>query len=161
MDERVLSLMAPEVRVADTAERAQIEGMANWPLSPEGFAKALAFDRAFYLAGGVLASGVDPTGNGGALPGLGNQRGYEILIEGKFTPEEAVQVVSLSGAKILGMADQLGSIEQGKLADLVLIRGDLRSDPTIIQNVVTVFKDGRGYDSAKLIAATKGRVGID
>ncbi len=53
----------------------------------------------------MLASGVDPTGNGGALPGLGDQRGYEILIEGKFTPEQAVQIVSLNGAKILGMAD--------------------------------------------------------
>jgi hypothetical protein len=159
--ERTLSLMAPEVRSAYVAERARIDSAPDWPLTPEGFARALAFDLTFYRAGGVLASGVDPTGNGGALPGLGDQRGYELLIEGKFTPEQAVQVVTLNGARILGNADQFGSIEQGKVADLVLIQGDLRADPEVIQYVVTVFKDGVGYDSSKLIAATKGRVGID
>lgn len=160
-DARVLELMAPEVREAYVAERTRIDSMSNWPLTAEGFARALAFDLAFYRAGGVLASGVDPTGNGGALPGLGDQRGYELLIEGKFTPEEAVQVVSLNGAKILGIAGQYGSIEAGKVADLVLIAGDLRTNPTVIQQVQIVFKDGIGYDSARLIAATKGRVGID
>jgi imidazolonepropionase-like amidohydrolase len=160
-DERVLNLMAPEVRTAYVAERAQIDSTTNWPLTEAGFARALAFDKAFYDAGGVLASGVDPTGNGGALPGLGDQRGYEILIEGKFTPEQAVQIVSLNGAKILGIADVFGSVEQGKVADLVLMNGDLRSDPKVIQNVEIVFKDGVGYDSPKLIQATKGRVGID
>jgi imidazolonepropionase-like amidohydrolase len=109
----------------------------------------------------VLASGVDPTGNGGALPGLGDQRGYELLIEGKFSSEQAVQVLTLNGAKILGIADRFGTVERGKVADLVLLEGDLRTDPTFIRNVVTVFKDGVGYDAPKLIAATKGRVGID
>ena len=94
-DPRVLDLMAPEVRTAYVAERTQIDTTTNWPLTAEGFARSLAFDLAFYKAGGVLASGVDPTGNGGALPGLGDQRGYEILIEGKFTPEQAVQVAEL------------------------------------------------------------------
>ena len=160
-DPRVLDLMAPEVRTAYVAERTQIDTTTNWPLTAEGFARSLAFDLAFYKAGGVLASGVDPTGNGGALPGLGDQRGYEILIEGKFTTEQAVQVVTLNGAKILGIADVYGSIAPGKIADLVLIRGDLRTDPKVIQQVEIVFKDGVGYDSPKLIAATKGRVGID
>ena len=47
------------------------------------------------------------------------------------------------------------------MADLVLLQGDLRTSPTVIENVVIVFKDGVGYDSPKLILATKGRVGID
>jgi len=158
---RTLDLMAPAVREAYLADRAHIDSMPSWPLTSEGFARALAFDKAFYDAGGVLGSGVDPTGNGGALPGFGDQRGYELLIEGKFTPEQAVQVVTLNGAKILGVADRFGSIVPGKVADLVLINGDLRTDPKIIENVQLVFKDGVGYDSAKLIAATKGRVGID
>lgn len=158
---RTLDLMAPAVREAYLADRAQIDTTPNWPLTSDGFARALAFDKAFYDAGGVLGSGVDPTGNGGALPGFGDQRGYELLIEGKFTPEQAVQVVTLNGAKILGVSDRFGSIAPGKVADLVLIDGDLRTDPKVIENVVLVFKDGVGYDSAKLIAATKGRVGID
>jgi imidazolonepropionase-like amidohydrolase len=130
-------------------------------MSAGGFQRALAFDKAFYDAGGTLASGVDPTGNGGALPGFGDQRGYELLREAGFTAEQAVQVVSLNGAKILGVSDRLGSVEKGKVADVVLLRGDLVKDPSAIRNVEVVFKDGVGYDPAKLIAAVKGRVGID
>jgi len=57
--------------------------------------------------------------------------------------------------------DSLGSVEPGKLADLVVLAGDLTADLGVIRNVTTVFKDGIGYDSARLIAAAKGRVGID
>ena len=42
-----------------------------------------------------------------------------------------------------------------------IIHGDLTSNASVIRNVTTVFKDGVGYDSAKLLAAVKGRVGID
>jgi len=79
-DERSLSLMAPAVREAYLADRQQIDTTSNWPLTPGGFERALAFDKAFYDAGGVLGSGVDPTGNGGALPGLGDQRGQVVAI---------------------------------------------------------------------------------
>jgi len=160
-DARVLDLMAPEVRAAYTAERAYIDSMSSSPLQEAGFKRALAFDKAFYDAGGVLASGVDPTGNGGALPGLGDQRGDELLREGGFGTEQAVQVVTLNGARVLGVADRWGSIEKGKVADLVLLKGDLTAETSVIRNPVTVFKDGIGYDSAKLIAAVRGRVGIN
>ncbi len=160
-DARVLDLMAPEVRAAYTAERAFIDSARTWPLTRDGFARALAFDRAFFAAGGILGNGLDPTGNGGALPGLGDQRGYELLREAGLTTEQAVQVCTLNGARILGVADRLGSIEAGKIADLVLLSGDLSADPLVIRNPVTVFKDGVGYDSARLIAVVRGRVGIN
>jgi len=158
---RVLDLMAPEVRASYVAERAFIDSSKNWPLTAEGFKRALEFDRAFFQAGGILANGVDPTGNGGALPGLGDQRGYELLVEAGFAPHEAVQVVTLNGARVLGIADSLGSLEKGKVADLVLLRGDLSADASVIRNPVTVFKSGVGYDSAKLLNAVRGRVGIN
>ena len=160
-DERSLELMEPAVRVAYVANRQYIDSVPNYIFTTDGFARALAFDKAFFLAGGLLGNGVDPTGNGGALPGFGDQRGYELLREAGLTTEQAVQVVSYNGARILGVADKLGSVEKGKLADLVLLQGDLTSDPSVIRNVVTVFKDGYGYDPKKLIDAVRGRVGID
>jgi len=60
----------------------------------------------------------------------------------------------------MGVDDELGTIEAGKLADLVVLRGDLESDAAIIRNVTVVFKDGVGYDSEKLIDSVKGMVGI-
>jgi imidazolonepropionase-like amidohydrolase len=160
-DERTLELMTAEVREAYLRDRAFIDSSTVWPFTEQGFQRALAFDRAFFAAGGVLASGVDPTGNGGALPGFGDQRAYELLLEAGLTTEQAVQVVTLNGAKVLGEAGKVGSVEKGKRADLVLLDGDLARDGAVIRKPVTVFKDGVGYDSAKLIAATKGRVGIN
>lgn len=160
-DERSLELMTPAVRSAYLANRQFIDSASTWILTSGGFARALAFDKAFYAAGGVLGNGVDPTGNGGALPGFGDQRGYELLREAGLTAEQAVQVVTLNGARILGVSKTLGSVEKGKTADLVLLKGDLTTDPSVIRNVVTVFKDGVGYDPTRLIDAVRGRVGID
>ncbi len=122
---------------------------------------AMAYEKAFLDAGGLLAAGVDPTGNGGALPGYGDQRNFELFREAGFTPEQAVQVLSANGAKVLGVYDELGSIEVGKIADLAVMEGDLTTDASAIKRVVTVFKDGVGYDSEKLFAAVQGRVGIN
>jgi imidazolonepropionase-like amidohydrolase len=154
-DERTLEAMSPEVRDAYLKMRAQIDTAKNWTFTPAMLKNAMQFERDFAKAGGRLAAGV------GALPGFGDQRNYELLIEAGFTPPQVVQIMTANGAKILGVFDKLGSVEKGKLADLVVLQGDLTSDPGVIRKVSTVFKDGVGYDSAKLIAAVKGRVGID
>ena len=160
-DERTLDLMTPAVRTAYLAQRAYIDTTKGWVFTPDGFKRSLAFDKAFYAAGGILGSGVDPTGNGGALPGFGDQRGYELLREAGLNAEQAVQVVTWNGARVLGVDKDLGSVTPGKIADLVLLRGDLAADPSVIRNVVTVYKDGVAYDPTKLIDAVRGRVGVN
>jgi imidazolonepropionase-like amidohydrolase len=160
-DERTLEAMSPEVREAYMRMRNQIDTTKGSPLTSAVLKNAMDFERAFVQAGGRLAAGVDPTGFGGALPGYGDQRNYELLVEAGFTPAQTVQIMSANGAKILGVYDKLGSVEKGKLADLVVLQGDLAANPSVIRKVTTVFKDGVGYDSAKLLAAVKGRVGID
>jgi imidazolonepropionase-like amidohydrolase len=160
-DERTLEAMSPEVREAYLKMRTRIDTATSWAFTPAVLKNAMEFERAFVAAGGRLAAGVDPTGFGGALPGFGDQRNYELLIEAGFTPPQVVQIMSANGAKILGVYDKVGSVEKGKLADLVVLQGDLTTDPSVIRKVTTVFKDGVGYDSAKLIAAVKGRVGIN
>ena len=161
-DERTLDAMTAEVRTRYLADRAQIDAAGeNWPFSQASLQRAMAFEVEFVRAGGLLAGGVDPTGNGGALPGYGDQRGVELLVEAGFSPANAVKIYSSNGAKVLGVDKDLGTVETGKLADLVLLRGDISTDASVIKNTVTVFKDGVGYDSAKLIAAVKGRVGIN
>jgi hypothetical protein len=142
------------------ATREAIQRGANQSVMPQVFRKAQDFEVAFVRAGGLLAAGVDPTGNGGALPGFGDQRNHELLVEAGFTPVESIQILTLNGARILGNDDELGSVEEGKLADLVVIRGDPSTNPAEIRNVVTVFKDGIGYDAGRLIDAVKGVVGI-
>jgi len=160
LEERVLELMAPEVRAEYLATREQIAATAGANPWPELFARAQAYERAFVEAGGLLAAGVDPTGIGGALAGLGDQRNLELLVEAGFTPVEAIQIMTANGAKVLGEYERYGSIEPGKLAELVVIDGDPVARPAEIRNVTLVFKDGLGFDGPKLIESTKGIVGI-
>jgi imidazolonepropionase-like amidohydrolase len=160
LEQRVLDAMSPEVRGEYLTTRARLAEPGSFGISPAVFRKAQEFDVAFVRAGGLLAAGVDPTGNGGALPGFGDQRNFELLIEAGFTPVEAIQIMSANGAKVLGAFDQYGSIATGKRADLIVINGNPIAAPADIRKVTLVFKDGVGYDSAKLIDSVRGIVGI-
>jgi hypothetical protein len=122
--------------------------------------KEMDFEVAFVKAGGLLLGGPDPTGNGGVLPGFGDQREIELLVEAGLTPLQAIQVLTENGAKYLGRQDQIGTLAAGKQADLVLIKGDPSKTIDDIENVETVFKVGVGYDSKKLIESVRGQVGI-
>src|SRR5262245_23862973 len=160
-DARVLDAMDPGVRDSYMKMRQQIDSSREGWVAQEAFKNAMAFERAFVDAGGLMAAGVDPTGIGGALAGFGDQRNYELLIEAGFTPAQVVQIMTLNGAKILGVQQTLGTVETGKLADLVVLHGNLTTDPSVIRSPTIVFKDGVGYDSAKLIASVQGRVGVN
>ncbi|HJU85889.1 MAG TPA: amidohydrolase family protein [Gemmatimonadota bacterium] len=160
LDQRMLDLMAPEAREEYLETRAEIAATADSSAWPQLFQKAQAYEKAFFDAGGLLAAGVDPTGIGGALAGLGDQRNYELLVEAGFTPVQAIQIMTANGAKVLGEYERYGSIEPGKLAELAVVEGDPVARPAEIRNVVLVFKDGLGYDAPKLIESTKGIVGI-
>jgi hypothetical protein len=122
--------------------------------------KEMDFEVAFAKAGGLLLAGPDPTGNGGVLPGFGDQREVELLVEAGFTPVQAIQVATENGAKYLGRDDRIGTLAAGKQADMVLIKGDPSKNIEDLENVETVFKAGIGYDSARLIEAVRGQVGI-
>jgi imidazolonepropionase-like amidohydrolase len=119
----------------------------------------LALEHAFAVAGGLLLSGPDPTGRGDVLPGFGDQRGIELLVEGGFAPAEAIRIATLNGAAYLGRQKEIGSVATGKNADLVVIKGDPSQRISDIENVEIVFKDGIGYDSQKLLNSVRGRYG--
>ncbi|MGQ0561239.1 MAG: amidohydrolase family protein [Gemmatimonadota bacterium] len=160
LDTRMLAAMSSETREEYLATRKRLAENPQAASSPEVFKKAMAYERAFAAAGGLLGAGADPTGNGGALAGFGDQRNHELLVEAGFTPLESIRIMTLNGAKILGVERDLGSLEVGKIADLAVVRGDPASTPRDIRNVTLVFKDGVGYDSAKLIESVQGTVGV-
>jgi hypothetical protein len=125
----------------------------------QAYKNDLGLERQFVAAGGLLLAGPDPTGNGGVIPGFGDQRAIELLVEAGFSPLEAIRIGTLNGATYLGLADRIGSIAAGKDADLVVIRGNPAANIADIEKVETVFKDGVGYDTAKLLDSVKGRYG--
>lgn len=121
--------------------------------------KEMEFEREFVKAGGLLMTGVDPTGWGGVVAGFGDQRGVELLVQAGFPPEEAIRIATLNGAMFLGEDSRIGTLATGKQADIVIVRGNPAANIRDIRNVQLVFKDGVGYDPAKLIESVHGMVG--
>lgn len=157
LQRRTLDAMSAE------SARSYLIARANIPMdSPYGalMRKEMDFEVAFSKAGGLLLGGPDPTGNGGVLPGFGDQREIELLVEAGLTPVQAIQVMTQNGAIYMGQQDRIGTLAAGKQADIVLIKGDPSKNIADIENVETVFKSGVGFDSAKLIESVSGQVGI-
>lgn len=158
LDTAAMALLDPATRAEIEANHAGVA--AGGFVVPERLLrKMMEWERAFVAAGGLLGSGSDPWGTG-FLPGSGNLRNYELLVEAGFAPEAAVGIMTLNGARILGEESRIGSVEAGKAADLVVVRGDPVRTPEDIYRVVTVFRDGVGFDAAALREAVRGRVGI-
>ena len=164
---RVLEALSPDarslllerrVRSSDSAAIRKRYGtdVSPWPAAVK---KEMEFEYAFAKAGGLLLAGLDPTGMGGILAGFGDQREVELLVEAGFTPLEAIHIATANGAQYLGEADRIGTLAAGKQADLVVIKGDPSTNIEEIEKVELVFKDGVGYDSAKLIDSVRGMVG--
>jgi imidazolonepropionase-like amidohydrolase len=168
LQQRVLDAMSVEAQNQFLKARVQFALPRRDPKTgdvvpdpfPAAFSLEMKFERAFVKAGGLLLAGEDPTGIGGDLAGFGDQREVELLVEAGFTPLEAIHIATANGAQYLGELDRIGTIAPGKQADLVVIKGDPSKKIDDIENVETVFKDGVGYDSAKLIESVRGLVGI-
>jgi hypothetical protein len=154
---RVLEAMSAESAQSYLTARARVP--MDTPVTAL-MKKEMDFEVAFVKAGGLLLAGPDPTGNGCVLPGFGDQREIELLVEAGFTPVEAIHIATENGATYLGQQDRIGTLAPGKQADLVLVKGDPSKNIEDIENVETVFKAGVGYDSKKLIDSVKGQVGI-
>jgi imidazolonepropionase-like amidohydrolase len=158
LDPRLYEALAPQI---GTAVRTWYDSSQKKSDSAERVAlhKAMAFERAFVRAGGLLGAGSDPCCLT-EIAGYGDQRNFELLREAGFSAEEAVQIMTLNGARVLGIADHVGSIAAGKQADLVVLDGDPTLRPSDIRKVTLVFRHGMGYDVPALTASIHGMVGL-
>jgi len=157
---RVLDALSPDARSnllarhtggAQREDRLDVEALLKLEMQ---------FERAFAKAGGQLLAGCDPTGNGAALAGYGDQREVELLVEAGFTPIEALKIASFDGALWLGAQERIGAIGQGRDADLVVVKGDPSRNISDIEKIEIVFKEGVAYDPQKLVESVRGLVGI-
>jgi imidazolonepropionase-like amidohydrolase len=98
------------------------------------------FSRA-YRAGVKIAFGTDQ----GVAPHGDNAREFQYMVEGGMPPLEAIRAATLYGATVMGWADRLGTVEAGKLADIVAVPGDPVKDIGVMTRVSFVMKDGAIY----------------
>jgi imidazolonepropionase-like amidohydrolase len=113
----------PEASVKKAREVAEIHRAS--------FAKAVA-------AGVKVAMGTDS----GVTPHGKNLRELELMVEGGMTPMQAIVATTRSAAELMGLEDELGTLESGKRADLVVVDGDPLDVATLDQRIEAVYQDG-------------------
>jgi imidazolonepropionase-like amidohydrolase len=98
------------------------------------------FGRA-YKAGVKVAFGTDQ----GVAPHGDNAKEFQFMVEAGMPAIEAIRAATLNGATVMGMEKDLGTIEAGKLADIVAVQGDPVKDITTMMKMAMVMKDGVVY----------------
>ena len=155
-----LDLLIPEIR--EQYEKSW-DGVQAKPKPDQValFAKLGKLEKRFVEAGGLLMAGTDPTGYGGVVPGYSSKRQIELLVENGFRFEDAIKISTLNGAKFLGRDKDIGTLEVGKRADIVVVDGDPLAQTSAIENMPLVFKNGVGYKTEAIFAAMKNTVGLN
>lgn len=103
-----------------------------------------AFRRAH--SGGVrIAFGTDS----GVSPHGENAQEFALMVEGGMTPAEAIRSATVTAAELLGLSAELGTLEPGKAADLIAVRGDPLSDVRALERVTFVMRDGVVHKHAR------------
>ncbi len=154
MDDEAMELMkqhgtyyVPTIMAGDwVAEKAEIDGFFPELVRPKAAAIGPVIQETFgkaYRAGVKIAFGTD---SGVSAHGE-NAEEFALMVEAGMPPMEAIQSATMTTAELLEIEDDLGSVETGKIADLVAVEGDPLSDITLLQNVTFVMKDGVVYKS--------------
>ncbi|MBI4481362.1 MAG: amidohydrolase family protein [Acidobacteria bacterium] len=110
----------------------------------EGYKKIETFVRAFSQAGGKLLAGSDPVTTG--IPGLGIHQEMELMVDAGVSPTEALKSATLYAAELIHKEKELGTVEAGKLADLVVLGGNPLERIDNTQKVERVILDGKIVD---------------
>jgi hypothetical protein len=119
--------------------------MLRHPEEDYNYREAAAGATAIHAAGGHIA-----LGGHGEMYGLQAHWEMALLAEGGMPPHDVLRVATLHGAEALGLATELGSLEPGKLADLVVLDADPLADIRHTERVRYVMKNGALYDGATL-----------
>ena len=126
------------------AEKAKIDGFFPSVVRPKAAEIGPLIQKTFsnaYKAGVKIAYGTDT----GVSEHGDNGGEFALMVEGGMPAIEAIRSATYHGAKLLRVDDELGTIEAGKLADLVAVQGDPLKDITLMTNISFVMKDGVVY----------------
>ena len=114
---------------------------------------------AFHKAGGKITLGTDHVSNGDHLPGFGVHRELDALVRSGIPAADALKIATINGARALKIDKDHGSIDTGKVADLVVVNGNPLENIRHTRNVKLVVRAGKIYEAAKLLDRVKGKLG--
>jgi imidazolonepropionase-like amidohydrolase len=101
--------------------------------------------RALYLAGVPIVAGTDK-----AVPAHSLHRELELYVQAGLTPMQVIQLATIGSARVMGMDREVGSIEPGKRADMILVDGNPLENFADLRKIHRVITNGRAYDPAEL-----------
>jgi imidazolonepropionase-like amidohydrolase len=125
------------------------------------FTQRLLELKTFYDAGGenLLIVGTDEPVYTSLLPGFAYHRELLAMTYAGLSPVVVLKAATINGATALGVDDRLGSVEPGKLADLVVVRGNPIDDIKAARNIRLVIKEGIVHDPNVLLRSAEGKIG--
>lgn len=127
-----------------TADSAKIPGYYSDIVTPKALVVGPKIQATFtkaYKAGVKIAFGTDA----GVFTHGKNWKEFVYMVEGGMPPLEAISSATVSASELLGVSEILGTIEKGKLADIIAVNGDPIKDINVMEKVVFVMKDGVVY----------------
>jgi imidazolonepropionase-like amidohydrolase len=127
-----------------TADSAKIPGYYSEIVTPKALAVGPKIQATFtkaYKAGVKIAFGTDA----GVYMHGKNAKEFTYMVEGGMPAMEAIRSATLNGAELLGLTDILGTVEKGKLADIIAVDGDPLKDISVLEKVKFVMKEGVVY----------------
>ncbi|MTI40885.1 amidohydrolase family protein [Fulvivirga lutimaris] len=120
--------------------------------------------KRFYDRGGLISMGTDGPLTLDFLwdfktPGFNTHREMALMSEVGIPNHEVIKIASLNSARAMGLEDKLGSIEVGKMGDLMIVKGNPLEDIYNTHNVHTVIKQGKVYNTQELLQSCEGMLG--
>ena len=152
MDDEVIALMkkhgtyyVPTILAGKwVAEKAKIDGFFPEIVRPKAARVGPQIEKTFaraYKAGVKIAFGTDS----GVSPHGENAKEFIYMVEAGMKPMEAIQSATRVAAELLGISDRLGTLEAGKIADIIAVKGDPIADISTMLHVIFVMKEGTIY----------------
>jgi hypothetical protein len=151
-DERLFRM--PALAYVPLDDRLVILGQYHWadgrPAEEtrqfrDGYRKVQQFLARFVQAGGKVYAGTDSSA--ATTPGLSLHHEMELLVDAGLTPIQAIMTATSNAAELLGLERRIGTVERGKVADLVLVDANPLQDIANTKRISKVIKDGRVVDT--------------
>jgi imidazolonepropionase-like amidohydrolase len=144
-----------------TQHLLEIRGAPSPESSPEEFGQRVVELQKLYGAGGahLLIIGTDEPVYTSLLAGFAYHRELMAMVYAGISPSDVLKAATINGARALGVDDRLGSVETGKLADLVVVNGNPLEDIRTSRDIELVIKNGKAYRPGKLLDQARGKIG--
>ena len=155
-DPEILAAMGDLAKIPKEKIPERVAALMAKPPTPKPSDIAMANLRRVWSEGIPVVMGTD-AGNIGTLHGPSVFREMGIMVDAGLTPIQVLRSATVNGARALGREQELGVVERGRLADLVILDADPMADVQNLATAYRVVKDGKVYDPRELLRSIGAR----